>query len=158
MSLRDDLLPMLEQIRAIPEDLGMRTIRVWVRSQSRTAAFGLAGTTTDTDTEITPRPKCVRNADKEGFYGASMAPRADGKGIRRVYEIGPITPDHATGGKKVSELFGVGATDAARPLVMMADQDNAGDLGVTRVAFKILSVIVKNFRLMVTVIEADDID
>lgn len=162
MTLRDDLLPVVETVRQIPVDMGLRKVRVWVRSQTRTAAFGLAGTTTDTDTEITPRPKVVREPEREGFYGTALAGVADGRAQRRVFRITHITPDHATGGRSVGELLGVTATDSARPLIMLADDDATGELGTTPVPFKIVEVLPsgggRSFRHELIVVESDRIE
>ncbi len=162
MTLRDDLLPTVETVRQIPADLGFRSIRVWVRSQTRTAAFGLAGTVTNTDTEITPRPRVARDPELEGFYGAALGPLADGRSMRRVFRVGPITPDHAAGGRSIAELLGVTATDSARPLLMLADDDATGELGTTPVPFKIELILPsgagRSFRHELLVVEADRIE
>ena len=162
MTLRDDMLPVVETIRQIPADSGLRKIRVWVRSQTRTTAFGLTGTVTNIDTEITPRPKVVRDPEREGYYGSALARVADGRAMRRVYVIGPITPDHATGGRSIAELLGVTATDSARPLIMLQDDDATGELGTTLVPFKIESFLPsgagRSFRHELVVIEADRIE
>lgn len=79
MTLRDDLLPLVEGARAIADDLGIRTTRVFVLRRDWSSGDARTGEATDTRTEITPRPKV----------------KEEGQG---TVTVGPITPAHATGG------------------------------------------------------------
>jgi hypothetical protein len=57
--LRDDLLPVFNAARQLIQDFGLRQSRVWVRRRAWSAGEQHLGDVTDTDVEITPRPKVV---------------------------------------------------------------------------------------------------
>jgi hypothetical protein len=56
MTLRDDLLPVFEDVRGLVQDLGLRQTRVWKRLGEWSGGEIHLGDLTNTDTEITPRP------------------------------------------------------------------------------------------------------
>jgi hypothetical protein len=60
VGLREDLLPVIDEIRLLigdPDQLGLRQSRVWVRRRAWSAGEQHLGDITDTDIELTPRPK-----------------------------------------------------------------------------------------------------
>jgi hypothetical protein len=159
MTLRDELLPVIEEAYALVDELGLRTIRVWVRAQSSDQPFNTAGTITASDTELTPRPRVVQTPEQPGWSGGAIAPAYDGRAARRRFTVGPIVRSHSVGGYKVADLFSVAATASDRALVMLADEgaDVGGELGTTPVAFKVERVTVRQFGLVLDVVEADEV-
>jgi hypothetical protein len=85
MAFRDDLLPIVSAIRAIPTTYGVRQHEVVIRTTTWATADRL-GTPTVANLTITPRPK-VREA-------------ANGRELL----VGPITPNHSGGGYTVAQL------------------------------------------------------
>lgn len=57
MSLREDLLPTVDDLRGIADDLGLRRYRFFVRTKTWSGASAGLGTVTNVDVEILPRPK-----------------------------------------------------------------------------------------------------
>jgi hypothetical protein len=157
MALRDDLLPVIEDAYSLVEELGLRTIRVAIRAQMSTAPFNTGGVVVAEDFEISPRPRVVPTPEQPGWSGGAIGPAYDGRAARRRYTIGPIVRSHALGGYKIGDLFPAGATSSARPLVLLADANDDGELGTGFVAFKVERVVTKQFGLVLEVIEADEV-
>lgn len=97
MSLRDDLLPLVDEIRAIPGDLGLR--RFTVTRVTRTYTSGTVGRKPYTDVEL-----ALDNGGQN-----IKATLASEKQIQQIlgsghvmkpgtWLIGPITPDFSGGG------------------------------------------------------------
>jgi hypothetical protein len=86
MTFRDDLLGTVEAARAIVDDLGLRTTRVFVVRREWSASELRTGTDFDVELEIVPRPKVAE---------AGMG----------TVTVGPITPSHSIGGYAPSELL-----------------------------------------------------
>lgn len=89
MGLHEDLLPVLDEIRALiadPDELSLRRSRVWVRQRAYSAGEQHLGDITDTDVEITPRPK-VEEVDPT------------------TLKVSRITPDYGTGGYTTADLL-----------------------------------------------------
>jgi hypothetical protein len=57
MTLRDDLIPVIDETRDLVEDLGLRLHVVKTRRRSWSGGEPGSGTPTDTDTTLTPAPK-----------------------------------------------------------------------------------------------------
>ena len=85
MTLRTDLLPVFEDSRQLIEDLGLRQYRVWRRLGVWDGGEALLGTLTETDVELTPRPKVTQPQ-----YG--------------WLKVTGITPSFATGGWTPGQL------------------------------------------------------
>lgn len=79
MTLREDVLPIVEAGRQIIDDLGFRVFTVEIVTRTWSAGKVNAGTPTDATEQILPNPKVV---EKEG-----------GKKLL----IGPITPSYTAG-------------------------------------------------------------
>jgi hypothetical protein len=79
VTLRDDVLPIVEAGRQIIDDLGFRVFTVEILTRTWSGGKVGAGTCSDTTETISPNPKVV---EKEG-----------GKKLL----IGPITPEYTTG-------------------------------------------------------------
>jgi hypothetical protein len=156
MSLRNALLPLVAEIRRIPFELGLRRVRVWIRAEASTSPFGTGGVVVGSDVEITPRPRVVATREKPGWSGGAIAPAYDGRAARRAFTIGPIVRTHAVGGVAVHDLFPAAATPSARPLIILAEDEDSGEIGVEPVAFKVERVVVKQFSLYLEAIEADE--
>lgn len=142
MTLRSSLLAVAERVRAIPQSLGMRTVRVWIRGSVRTMPALLdGGTTTNTDTELSPRP-AVRELDTvdPSYWGAEAAGLASGYANAELFEIGPITPDHASGGYAWSDLRPLTTTPTNASRILLADAEAGGKLGTTKIEFELLEI------------------
>lgn len=68
MTVRDDLLGVVDGARALVEGFGLRPRSVTVRAVSQTVS-GFDVTVTTTDTEISPRPKVVDLTRDASFVG-----------------------------------------------------------------------------------------
>jgi hypothetical protein len=86
VALRDDLLGTVNAARALVDDLGLRTTRVFVTRREWSASEARTGTDYDVEFEIVPRPRVTER-------GAGMV------------EVGPITPSHALGGYAPAQLL-----------------------------------------------------
>lgn len=158
MSLRDELLPVIEEAYGLVQELGLRTVRVWVRAQSSDQPFNTDGALTESDTELSPRPRVVPTQEQPGWSGGAIGPAYDGRAARRRFTVGPIVRTHSAGGYTVADLFPVAATASARALVMLADEAGVGgELGTTPRAFKVERVIVRQFGIVLEVVEADEV-
>jgi hypothetical protein len=96
MSLKDDLLPIVDDARGIAGELGFRPYQVWVRKAEYTGAHTSlsVGTRTVTETRLLvggQDPK-VREVTRKDLV-AGTAELVDAE-----YEIGPLTPEFAGGG------------------------------------------------------------
>lgn len=142
MSLRDDLLPVIEELRQIPADLGFRTIRVWVRGSVRSkAALLTGGTTANTDTEILPTPAVVeQDAVDPSYWGAEAAGLVQGQALSELYLIGPITPSYTGGGHDWASLRPLTTTPTDASRILLADRGAGGKLGTTPVEFELISI------------------
>jgi hypothetical protein len=99
MTLRDDVLPLVNMGRQIVDDLGLRTTTVALRTRTWSSGVVGRGTTTDVDVEITPRPKVERRGDLDLL-------------------VGPITPAFSLGGYTVEQLNGVDTAGVERLFVV----------------------------------------
>jgi len=82
----DDNLPTLNDGRQLLVDFGLRAYRVFVRVRAWSGGEVRLGTPSDTDTEITPRPKV-----EEVVAGSE-------------YKVSGITPDFGVGGYTLADL------------------------------------------------------
>lgn len=94
MSLKDDLLPLIDTLRAIPGELGFRPYQVWVRKTVYSGArVGLgAATVTETRLLVGGKDPKVREVKRSDIVAGS------GELIEAQYDIGPLTPEFAGGG------------------------------------------------------------
>jgi hypothetical protein len=89
VGLREDLLPVIDEIRQLigdPDQLGLRQSRVWVRRRAYSAGEQHLGDITDTDVEITPRPKVEEDTPV-------------------TLKVSRITPTYAGGGYTTEDLM-----------------------------------------------------
>lgn len=154
-TLRDDLLSIAANVRTIPEALGLRRVRVALRAQLSTQPFGMDGVDVSEDAELSPRPRVAPTKEQTGWSGGAIAPAYDGRPARRRFTIGPLTREHVAGGLRVLDLFPVAATPETRPLVMLSDEGDDGELGREPIAFRVEALRVTQFSLYLDVIEAD---
>lgn len=157
MTFRDDILPDVNDIRGIPEALGIRTITVKLRVETWDADINTAGAaSTVSDLVVTPRPK-VRLASEETavYYGGGPVDPQTGVGSAAVYEIGPITPACTAGGYSVLDLLRNTTTTAARRVLVLLAGDGIGDTATEDVVHEILRADATTpFRTTITVREA----
>lgn len=93
-SFRENLLPILDRIRALPGALDLRTYQVTVRVRDWTGARAGLGTKTDTDTVLLNGGKNVRVREvptKDVVASGGLYTQQDLK-------VGPFTPDWSGGG------------------------------------------------------------
>ncbi len=142
MTLRAGLLRIVDRARAIPQALGLRTIRVWIRSSVRTVAALLpGGTTTATDVELSPRPAVVEIETVDpSYWGAEAVGLTSGYSHAELYQIGPVTPSYAGGGYTWSDLRPLITTPTDATRVLLADTEAGGKLGTTAVEYELVSV------------------
>ena len=142
MTARAGLLRIVNRARAIPQALGLRTIRVWIRSSVRTRpALLTGGTTTTTDVEITPRPAVVRlDSVDPSYWGAEAIGLVQGQALVELYRIGPITPEHASGGYSLTDLVPLTTTTTNASRIALADDAAGGMLGTTPVEFEVVAL------------------
>lgn len=99
MTLRDDLLPLINEIRSIPGQLGLRPYSVAIVIGTWSGTYvgrGSEDTETAEITEANGQPPKVRFPNDEQIALGNL-----GKGDAIV---GPITPDHSGGGTPLSDL------------------------------------------------------
>jgi len=77
MTLRDDLLPVFQNVRQLVQDLGLRQTRVFVRIGAWSEEIQ-RGDLTVTDTEILPRPKVAHSG--RALIVSKITPQFDGGG------------------------------------------------------------------------------
>jgi hypothetical protein len=100
MTLRDELLPLIDDLRGIAGDLGMHRFQVWVRTVTWSGARIGLGNKTTTDTRLLvggqdPKVKVLK--DESIVAGADDLQGAE-------FEIGPLTPSFGTGGYTLDTL------------------------------------------------------
>lgn len=116
MSFRDDLRSALISIRQIPQDLGVRSVRVVLTIETWTAPINTAGATaTRVEADMIPWPK-VRKAGQDValLYGAGPSDTVSGKPTANIYTVGPITPECTAGGYSVLDLLSNTTNTTAR--------------------------------------------
>lgn len=95
MSLVSDALPILDEARGLLDDFGLRPFRVFAIVRTWTGTRVGQGTSSDVETELTvaggKRPK-VRQVDAEDVVASG------GEITDTVYDVGPLTPEHTSGG------------------------------------------------------------
>ena len=104
MALRDDLLPVFDDVRQLIQDFGLRQSRVWVRQRAYSAGEQHLGDITNTDVEITPRPK-VEEMDPT------------------TLKVSRITPDYGTGGYTTADLMPAQAAGTERYFLVQVGTD-----------------------------------
>jgi hypothetical protein len=108
MSLRDDLLPIAFQVRAIAGELGLRTTRIWLITERWTEGAPGLGSRYDDEVEIVEsggHPPKVRTLTDEQLTVADLP--------KGTLEVGPITPAFSGGGTDIALLRGDELTTGA---------------------------------------------
>ncbi len=101
MGLREDLLPVVDEARAIAGELGFRRYQVWVRVVTSAGPRAGIGAQSVTETRLLvggrqdPKVREVRR--KDVVAGTSELVAAE-------YDIGPLTPEFAGGGVAESTI------------------------------------------------------
>ncbi len=99
MSLRDELLPLIDELKGIAGELGFRRYQVWVRTTTSAGPRSGIGAKSSSDTRLLvggQDPK-VREMKRKDLVSGS--PYIDAE-----YEIGPLTPEFAGGGVAASTI------------------------------------------------------
>lgn len=150
MTLRDDMLPVLDELRGLADEFGLRPITVTVRTRVYSLPPGDVGATllSTTNTAVTPTPvvKPARlyrddEAIRDGEY-------ADATGQPRLlrYDIGPITPAYSGGGFDASSLMPNDTNTRRVTIVLVGGQHGAGE------EYRVMKVDdSKPFRITLTV-------
>lgn len=111
MTLRSSLLATVARIRSIPQTLGLRNTTVTVVVETWSAAVGTSGATLSStvSTVLTPTPRVTAQGDGgASAFGGGYASQSAGGLVATEYEIGPVTPDHTSGGYSWSDLIPTG--------------------------------------------------
>lgn len=85
-TLRDDILPVVDEMRQIPDDLGLRRYSLTMRMRRWSGGKPGLGSPTDTDLEILPRPKVRVMTTKEIAQSAGTYRMGD-------FKVEKITPN-----------------------------------------------------------------
>lgn len=94
MSLKDDLLPVVDALKAIPGELGFRPFQVWVRTTTYAGPRVGVGARSVTETQLLvggQNPKVREVKSKDVVAGTPELMDA-------TFDIGPLTPEFAGGG------------------------------------------------------------
>jgi len=142
VTLRDNLRGLAERLRGIPQAMGLRAIRVWIRASVRSRpALLTGGTVTTTDVEITPRPAVVAiDTVDPSYWGAATVGLIQGEAQAEFYQIGPITPPHDGGGYSFGDLVPLTSTTTNASRILLADVDSTGMIGTTPVEFELVTL------------------
>lgn len=94
-TLKDDLLPLLDELRGLPGQLGFRPYQVWIRKTEWSGSLPGRGTQAFTETRLLvgggQDPKVVEVHRKDIAAGS-------GELIDVEYDVGPLTPSYSGGG------------------------------------------------------------
>lgn len=161
MSLRDDLLDDVLDIRGIREEFGLCTITVALRTETWPADILTSGATSSTngDTTLVPQPK-VRKAGEEVamFYGLGPADPVSGRASADIYLVDFITPSCTAGGYSVIQLLRSTTPTAAKRCLWVLTGDGIGATATTPVLFTMVNVDAsKPFHTTVTLRQAPDV-
>lgn len=117
MTLRTDLLPVVDTLRALtgPSVLDIRTAQLTIRTRVWSGGYIGEGTAADSDLVLPKQYKVENLTSKEV---ASSGGRFEDGAMR----IGPITPDYVTGGYAPSDLKPTVTNDATEVIYILAGQ------------------------------------
>ncbi len=123
MSLRDDLLPVADQLRAIPAGFGLRRFATTIRRRVWSGPQAGDGVPTVQDLPILPPPRVVAlpSTDRQVIDILVTGSYA----TLELYKIGPITPKYAGGGYTPAQLKAKrnAETMNIEPFVMLVGDD-----------------------------------
>lgn len=94
MSLKDDLLPLVDTLRAIPGELGFRPFQVWVRKTTYAGPRVSVGASTFTETRLLVNGQNPKVRELKGKDVVAGTPEM----AASTFEIGPVTPSFPGGG------------------------------------------------------------
>lgn len=149
MSLRDDLIPMVEEVRGIPADMGVHIASVYVRTETYAAAISDGSTPSSTsDVQILPIPHVEQLSVEDAImYGGGVVTDSTGRVQSSVYSVGPITPLALGRGYAISDLMPTTSTPSKRvSLVLSGDGFQSGGEPM-----QIVRCETRAFRIMLTV-------
>lgn len=125
-TLRDDLLPALDDARTICDDLGLRqnavdvVLRTWTSGKPGSPASQSAGTDyVDVKVHLTPNPKVRRVTQREVASSGGRYEDAD-------LVVGPMTPAFLGGGNSLDQLDPL-IRDRGVELIFILTGANSGD-------------------------------
>lgn len=125
-TLRDDLLPALNDARTICDDLGLRqnavdvVVRTWTSGRVGTPATQSPGTDyTDATVHLAPNPKVRRVTQREVASSGGRYEDAD-------LVVGPMTPAFLGGGNTTDQLDPL-VRDRGVELIFVLTGPNAGE-------------------------------
>lgn len=94
-TLKDDLLPLIDELRGLPGELGFRPYQVWVRTVEWSGHRAGNGVSKVTDARLSvgngQDPK-VKKVHRNDVVGGKL------ESVDAVYDIGPLTPKYSGGG------------------------------------------------------------
>lgn len=150
MSLRDDLIPDVDEIRGIPADLGVYGTTVYLRTETYSGPIKDGATLSSTvETALSPTPRVDQlSVAAATFYGGGVVTDSTGALQSTVYKVGPITPNALGHGYAITTLLPTGSTPTIRKCLRLSGPDfqSAGE-----VCEIIDADATKPFRIMLTV-------
>lgn len=132
MGLRDDLLPVIDEIRQLIGDvsqLQLRQSRVWIRRGEWDGGEIHLGSLTNADTEILPRPK-VEQISKTTLRVSRITPE---------YSTGGYSPDDLQPSREagVDQYYVVAGPNGVLAPYELADKDERKNFGITLILERI---------------------
>ena len=115
MALKDELLPLIDSLRAIPGDLGFRPYQVWVRKTTWSGERPGLGAVSVTDTRLLvggQNPKVRQVKSKDVVAGQLEM-------ISGQWDIGPLTPPFPGGGVSLAILDPESSTTPTTTLFLL---------------------------------------
>jgi len=128
-TIRDGLLPVVDALRQLPSDFGIRRYSVTLRSRAWSGGSPGLGTATDTDTLISPAPRVRVLSPKE--VASSGGTYQDGDFM--IEKITPAYTSPTTGGWAPSVLQQVPGASADDVVIVMVGDE--GTIECTAVKF-----------------------
>ena len=126
MALADDLKPVIDSIRAIPGQLGLRPNRVFLVEGSWSGDYtGELNEVRDTtELLVGDQPPKVRRLNDEQLAVGELAEGA--------IEVGPVTPSYTGGGVSVADLIGSALTNGETLILRLVGPEGTTHYRITK--------------------------
>lgn len=102
MGFREDLLPVFNELRDLPNDFGLNRYAVKVRVRTYQSTIGDTDNPVVNDTAIEPRPKVELQSPNANQMSGNMM--SGGTVFDRYFKVSSITPKHSAGGYTPQQL------------------------------------------------------
>lgn len=144
-TLRDDLLPVVDELRQLPTDFGVRRYAVTLRRRTWSGGSPGRGTATDADVVLTPRPRVRPITTQEIASSGGTYREGD-------WVVTSITPSYGTGGYAPSALNLRPASAAEDVTVILTGDEGTVECDVVELWFNrpfTYEVVVRERRVAV---------